>query len=479
MDGMRWADGGQEERGVGEEEEAEAEAGLRLQAACRSGGLWGGEQQVDLVSSQPSSPRLSRATIQVHVDGAEGETEDEDEALTPLYIVPILLPVSVLIVPVPVPIPELLVVSVISNSTSPRTPPSFSTSSARTYSSPPSLSNSSNLVCEPERRECEAEMVPRAARALSVVGVELREGEVPDEVSVGRGVKVSTVGRVFLGTRQEGQEEKRKRSEVDTQREVREDHEEYDMMSRTLKIELHFSQSPNTGGTWKTHVTRPLDHRCGVDQYAQYAPRRSRFCGVSACVSKQQVRRDEMRKDEGGEDEAKRTAWSEARRSRFPPRTDTRSSSARPPLVLAPPAPRREVRSPARPPPVTAFRPRSIVTLTPACGAVGMDNLTACPSAPPPPRSLASGLFPLLGIPSSRSLALARFHPLSSSPLHPLPTPHTPNNTRTPTPKCKPLTGVHTSLSVISMSTTNDARNHGSVGACSSGLHELGRGPHQ
>ncbi|KAF8171367.1 hypothetical protein K438DRAFT_1773212 [Mycena galopus ATCC 62051] len=95
MDAMRWAHGGQEERGVGEEEE-EAEAGLRLQAVRLGFALIDGregEQQVGLVSSRLSSPHLSRATIQVHVDDAKGETEDEDEALTPLYIVPILLPV--------------------------------------------------------------------------------------------------------------------------------------------------------------------------------------------------------------------------------------------------------------------------------------------------------------------------------------------------------------------------------------------------
>ncbi|KAF8166932.1 hypothetical protein K438DRAFT_1774874 [Mycena galopus ATCC 62051] len=67
--------------------------GVTTPSRVSQGGLWEGEQQVGLVSSRLSSPHLSQATIQVHVDDAKGETEDEDEALTPLYIVPILLPV--------------------------------------------------------------------------------------------------------------------------------------------------------------------------------------------------------------------------------------------------------------------------------------------------------------------------------------------------------------------------------------------------
>ncbi|KAF8209236.1 hypothetical protein K438DRAFT_1960962 [Mycena galopus ATCC 62051] len=78
-------------------------------------------------------------------------------------------------------------------------------------------------------------------------------------------------------------------------------------------------------------------------------------------------------------DEAKRTAWSEARRSWFPPRTDARSSCARP-------------RSPR------SSKGRSLARSATASGcistpldryahtrvrAVGVCNLTACPSAPP------------------------------------------------------------------------------------------------
>ncbi|KAF8166907.1 hypothetical protein K438DRAFT_1774851 [Mycena galopus ATCC 62051] len=71
--------------------------GCNVMGPRRAGeeGCWGegGGGRGRVTTPSRVSQRRPVATIQVHVDDAKGETEDEDEALTPLYIVSKLLPV--------------------------------------------------------------------------------------------------------------------------------------------------------------------------------------------------------------------------------------------------------------------------------------------------------------------------------------------------------------------------------------------------